>query len=246
MMSCRQRFCSSHSGHRKSRIWAMPPVSAPSDAEEQPLDHDLAQHRVAERDRLARRPHDADVEGHPPERLAVGAGHHDRRVEQRGDPDAQDPHDPGRDQRGPAGVGVDRQAGGDERQEEDQRADADDQPVDEVGARRATTSPRARIARRRSSARGRRRVPPGRRRRAGEETCSRAGRTRAAGHRWYRRRGGRRRSCRRTRQVARSSADPNASARAGPRPVPRAPRAPGRPSPRRAPGCRGPPPRRRR
>ena len=48
--------------------------------------------------------------GHAPERLAVGAGHHGRRVEQRGDREAEDPHDARRRQRGPAGVAVDRQA----------------------------------------------------------------------------------------------------------------------------------------
>ena len=60
------------------------------DAEQQRLDDDLAQHRPAERHRLPVRPHDADADRHAPERLAVGPGHHQRRVEQRDDRDREE------------------------------------------------------------------------------------------------------------------------------------------------------------
>ncbi len=64
---------------------------AADDVEQQPLDGDLAQRGEAEVDRRAVRAHDADAGRHAPERLAVGAGHHPRRVEQRRDDHEQAP-----------------------------------------------------------------------------------------------------------------------------------------------------------
>ena len=54
MKSCSARFSSSHSGHSTSARLASPNVSEPAIAEQQRLDGDLAQHREAERHRLAR------------------------------------------------------------------------------------------------------------------------------------------------------------------------------------------------
>src|SRR5919108_156565 len=121
-----------------------PAREAAGDPEQQRLDRHLAQHREAERHRLAVGPHHADADGHAPERLAVRPRHQRRRVEQRHDRDADDREDQADDDRDDPGVLTREESDRERRRDRDQQqqaADADDQPVDQ---RRADPRPPAR------------------------------------------------------------------------------------------------------
>jgi hypothetical protein len=100
--------------------------------DEQRLHEHLAHHREAERHLTAVGADDADVDHHPPDRLAVGARHHQRRVEQRDDREREHADHRGDGDRDRAAAGVDAQPERGEDRDQDHGADPDDDAVDDL------------------------------------------------------------------------------------------------------------------